>query len=77
MRYFRYAIHENEIQQSLGEVDDIPSDFIEYTVSLLGDSVYYYLRDGKLREVVSEGSTEDLARERVEEFLATFNVNLV
>lgn len=77
MKYFRYAITDNEVTNHLGEVDSIPPDFIQYPVSLMGDSVYYQIKNGALREVVSEGASEDTARERVEEFLATFNVNLV
>lgn len=77
MKYFRYGIAENEIAQSLGETDGIPSDFIEYTVNPLGESVYYLIKNGKLKEMVSEGATEETAKGHVEEFLVAFNVNRV
>lgn len=77
MKYFKYSITDNEIKQSQGEIQVIPTDFIEYKMDLMGEGVYYKVVAGKLTEVIGEGGKEETAHRRVEDFLSAFNVSLV
>jgi hypothetical protein len=77
MKTFHYKIEDDEVQESTGEVREIPPDFIEYHNSLGPEKIYYKLSDGKVTDVISEGGHEDLARMRADDFLSALNVNLL
>lgn len=77
MKYFKYIVRDNEIAEAKGEVDSVPSDFIEYDTSMVGCGVYYKLAGGKLSEVIGEGFHETTAKRQVDEFISGFNVSLV
>jgi hypothetical protein len=72
MKYFHYTITDGDITQFTGEVSAVPGDFIESEITLLGESVYYKTVNGKMTEVIGEAIHEDVARQRVEEFLSAF-----
>jgi hypothetical protein len=77
MKYFHYLISDNEIKKADGEIQSVPADFIEYKITLSGESVYYKLKNEKLAEIIGEAMHEDAAKRRVEEFVSGFNVSLV
>lgn|GEM_PF-1633961 len=72
MNYYRYTIANEEVKTFVGEITSLPVGFIEYEITLSGKSVYYKLVNGKITEMIGEGNNEDIARERVEEFLSEF-----
>ena len=77
MKYFHYKIKNDEVSEHIGEASSIPPGFIEYKITLTGESVYYKLTDGKLTDVIGEAIHEEAAKRRVEEFISGFNVNLI
>lgn len=77
MKYFHYTVKDNEIKKADGEIKSVPPGFIEYKITLSGESVYYKLKDEKLSEIIGESMHEDAAKRRVEEFVSGFNVTLV
>jgi hypothetical protein len=77
MKYFHYIIKNDEITHYTGGIQSVPTDFIEYKITLSGESVYYKLTDGKITDVIGEAIHEDAARRRTQEFLSGFNVSLV
>jgi hypothetical protein len=74
MKYFCYLITDEEVMEFKGELSAIPPGFIEYEATLSGLNVYYRIMNGKITEVIAEAFDEQIARERVENFLATFIV---
>jgi hypothetical protein len=72
MKYFRYIFTDDEIIEYKGEIDKVPPDFIEYTITLSGLSVYYKIVDVKITEIIGEAIHEEAARGRVDEFLSAF-----
>jgi hypothetical protein len=77
MKYFHYIIKDDELSDYNGELQSVPSDFIEYKITLSGESVYYKLTDGKVTDIVGEAIHEPAARRRAEEFLSGLNTGLV
>ena len=77
MKYFHYTIKGNEISDYKGEIQSIPSDFIEYKITLSGESVYYRLMDKNITDVIGEAIHESAGKRRVEEFLSGINTGLV
>jgi hypothetical protein len=77
MKYYHYIIKDDEFSGYQGEIDTVPSDFIEYKITLSGESVYYKLADGKITDVIGEAIHEPAAKRRVEEFLSGLNSGLV
>jgi hypothetical protein len=77
MEYFHYKIKNNEVSEHIGEIPSVPVGFIEYKITLSGESIYYKLSNGKLTDVIGEAIHESAAKRRVEEFLSGFNVSLV
>ena len=72
MKYFHYHITGDELAEPKGEIASIPEGFIEYEVTLSGNSVYYKIENNKITEVVGEAIYEPAARRRVNEFLAAY-----
>ncbi len=77
MKYFQYNITDNEITKAGREIQAVPPGFIEYKITLSGESVYYKLKDERLNEVIGEAIHEAAAKRRVEEFISGFNVSLL
>jgi hypothetical protein len=77
MKYFHYIIKQDEIIEYAGEIQFVPSDFIEYKITLSGESVYYKLAAGKITDIIGEAIHEPAAKRRVEEFLSGLNAGLV
>jgi hypothetical protein len=73
MKYFHYTIKDDEILEYTGEVQTVPSGFIEYKTTLSGESVYYNLTDDTITEMIGEAIHESAAKRRVEEFLSGLN----
>ena len=73
MKYFHYNIKDDEIVTSQGEVHTVPADFIEYRVNMMGQRVFYKIRNGKLTELIAEGGDVDNANRKAEDFLAGLN----
>lgn len=72
MSYYHYIIIDEEIKASAEKITVVPADFIEYEATLLGDSVYYKIVNGKITELIGEAIHEEAARRRVNEFLSEF-----
>ncbi len=77
MKYFHYIIKGDEISEYEGEIQTVPSDFIEYRITLSGDSIYYKLTHEKITDVIGEAIHEPAAKRRVEDFLSGLNTGLV
>jgi len=76
MKLFHYIIKENEITESQGEIHTVPADFIEYRASMMGERIFYKVKNGEVCEVIAEGGDASNAERRADEFLAGFNVNI-
>ena len=76
MKLFHYIIRDDEINETQGEIHTIPSDFIEYKASMMGERVFYKVKNGTLREIIAEAGDAENAEQRANEFLAGFNVNI-
>lgn len=76
MKYYHYTITDDEITESRGEVLSIPTDFIEYPITMTGERVFYKSLNGILKEIIAEGGNADSAERRANEFLSALNVNL-
>ena len=72
MKYFRYILTDDELIEYKEEVEVVPPDFIESTITLTGLSVYYKIKGTKISEVIGEAFHEDDARRRVGEFMSAF-----
>jgi hypothetical protein len=77
MKYLHYKIKEDEISDDGHEIASVPADFIEYKITLSGESVYYKITNGKVSDVIGEAVHEPAAKRRVQEFLSGFNTGLV
>ena len=75
MKYFRYIIKGEDLAEYKGEVNSVPSDFIEYESTLSGESIYYKIVDGNIVEAIGEAIHENAAKRRVDEFLAAYNAS--
>jgi len=76
MKYFHYIIKENEISEYGGETLSVPPDFIEYKVTLSGESIYYKLSNENITDIIGEAIHEPAAKRRVEDFLSGMNTGL-
>ena len=77
MKRFWYSIVDDEIKALNGEIENIPSGFIELDDSLGADRLYYRIQDGKITDAIGEGVHEEAARRRVQELISALNVNLL
>jgi hypothetical protein len=76
MKYFWYRITDEEISALIGEVEVVSPEFIELKSTLVGERVYYKIKDGKITEAIGEGLSEESAKRRVQEFISALNVNV-
>jgi len=72
MKYFHYILTDDKLIKFKGEVEVVPPDFIESTITLTGLCVYYKIEGTKITEVIGEAMHEDAARRRVDEFISAF-----
>jgi len=72
MKYFHYLIADEDTVTYKGEIEAVPSGFIESQITLSGLSVYYKITDVKITEIIGEAIHEDEARRRVDEFLSEY-----
>lgn len=72
MKYFHYLIADEDIITYKGEIEAVPPDFIESTITLSGLSVYYKIEGTIITEIIGEAIHEDAARRRVDEFISEF-----
>jgi hypothetical protein len=77
MKYFHYTIKGDEFSKYTGEVQSVPPDFIEYQITLSGESLYYKLTEGKITDIIGEAIHEPAAKRRVDDFLSRLNAHLV
>lgn len=72
MKYFHYLIEDEDMVTYKGEVEAIPSDFLECNATLSGLSLYYKVTGEEITEIISEAIHEEAARGRVDEFLSEY-----
>jgi hypothetical protein len=77
MKYFHYIIKNDEVSDYTGEISSVPVGYIEYKITLTGESVYYKLTNGKVTDLIGEAIHQDAAKRRVEEFLSGLNASLI
>jgi hypothetical protein len=78
MKRFHYSIVNDELKDLVGEIETVPSGYIELHNSHGPDRVYYKINDaGKITDAIGEGFHESTARRRVQDFISALNASLI